>query len=232
MRLDRPDDRQPAQEHEDKARTPGVHRPAVGCPQPLISKDGTEPEAECHRCTLGSPVVPTIIGPQGPGSQENLRNQASPIRESIRKFKPSPKRAFSGLPLADSRTSRNTSRIPFREAVPKSTTRNLGVGFEFILYAAISEISYRRRPGAGYGLSGCARDSGCANGFRRTNGSPSSRRCRSAMLEEAHTLSGRETAIRLHLMTGLKLTCDTGIIGTAAICRNVLLPLWLCVTQE
>ncbi len=50
-------------------------------------------------------------------------------------------------------------------------------------------------------------------------------------LKSAHTLQGRKTAIRLHLMTGLELTCDTGIIGTAAICRNVLLPLWLCVTQ-
>ncbi len=51
-------------------------------------------------------------------------------------------------------------------------------------------------------------------------------------LKSAHTLSVRKTAIRLHLLTGLSLTCDTGIIGTAAICRNVLLPLWLCVTQE
>ncbi len=50
-------------------------------------------------------------------------------------------------------------------------------------------------------------------------------------LKSAHTLSGRKTAIRLHLMTGLKLTCDTGIIGTAAISHNFLLPLWLCVTQ-
>ena len=49
--------------------------------------------------------------------------------------------------------------------------------------------------------------------------------------KSAHTLQGRETAILRHLMTGLGLTCDTGIIGTAAICRNVLLPLWLCVTQ-
>ncbi len=50
-------------------------------------------------------------------------------------------------------------------------------------------------------------------------------------LKSAHTLSIRKRAIRLHLSTGLKLTCDAGIIGTAAICRKVLLPLWLCVTQ-
>ncbi len=34
-----------------------------------------------------------------------------------------------------------------------------------------------------------------------------------------------------HLLTGLRLTCDAGIIGTAAVSRNVLLPFWLCVTQ-
>ena len=35
------------------------------CPQPLISKDGTEPEAECHRCTLGAPFVSKTKGVAG-----------------------------------------------------------------------------------------------------------------------------------------------------------------------
>ncbi len=38
------------------------------------------------------------------------------------------------------------------------------------------------------GRSGCAEDSGCANGFRRTKGSPSSRRCQSTTLQERSTL--------------------------------------------
>ena len=58
-----------------------------------------------------------------------------------------------------------------------------------VLYAAARETSYRRRSGAGNGLAGRAGDSGCAYGFRRTNGLPSSRTCRSTTLENAHTLS-------------------------------------------
>jgi hypothetical protein len=50
--------------------------------------------------------------------------------------------------------------------------------------------------------------------------------------KSAHTLQGRETAILRHLMTGLGLTCDTGIIETGAVSRNVLPRLRLCVTQE
>ena len=41
------------------------------------------------------------------------------------------------------------------------------------------------------GRSGCAEDSGCANGFRRTKGSPSSRRCQSTTLQDCTTLCTR-----------------------------------------
>ena len=101
-----------------------------------------------------------------------------------------------------------------------------------ILYAATRETSYRRRSGAVtasrvvQGIPVARTDSGRRRARRAAEDADPRR------LKSAHTLSVRKTAIRLHLLTGLKLTCDTGIIGTAAICRNVLLPLWLCVTQE
>ena len=54
----------------------------------------------------------------------------------------------------------------------------------------------------------------------------------SGRLKSAHTFAGGKTAVRLHLITGMRVIPDNGMIGTAAVGHNASPLLWLHLTME